>query len=77
MSHEAFQKADKILIYLSKDGEVGTDNLLGRAFELGETGLAFRWWIGRVMSSAFQNYPAPISVSGWDPLGFVNRKRKI
>jgi 5-formyltetrahydrofolate cyclo-ligase len=31
-----FQAADKILIYLSKDGEVGTDNLLSRAFELGK-----------------------------------------
>jgi 5-formyltetrahydrofolate cyclo-ligase len=36
LSHKEFQKADKILIYLSKDGEVGTDNLLGRAFELGK-----------------------------------------
>ena len=36
LSHKAFQKADKILIYLSKDGEVGTDNLLGHAFELGK-----------------------------------------
>lgn len=34
--HKEFQKADRILIYLSKDGEVGTDNLLGRAFELGK-----------------------------------------
>jgi 5-formyltetrahydrofolate cyclo-ligase len=31
-----FQTAGKILIYLSKDGEVSTDNLLGRAFELGK-----------------------------------------
>jgi 5-formyltetrahydrofolate cyclo-ligase len=31
-----FQAADKILIYLSKDGEVGTDSLLSRAFELGK-----------------------------------------
>lgn len=36
LSHKEFQKADKILIYLSKDGEVGTENLLGRAFELGK-----------------------------------------
>jgi 5-formyltetrahydrofolate cyclo-ligase len=36
LSHKEFQKADRILIYLSKDGEVGTDNLLGRAFELGK-----------------------------------------
>ena len=36
LNHEQFQKADKILIYLSKDGEVVTDNLLGRAFELGK-----------------------------------------
>jgi 5-formyltetrahydrofolate cyclo-ligase len=36
LNHKEFQKADKILIYLSKDGEVGTDNLLGRAFELGK-----------------------------------------
>ena len=36
LSREEFQKADKILIYLSKDGEVGTDNLMGRAFELGK-----------------------------------------
>ena len=36
LSRKEFQEADKILIYLSKDGEVGTDNLLGRAFELGK-----------------------------------------
>ncbi len=36
LSHKEFQKADKILIYLSKDGEVSTDDLLGRAFELGK-----------------------------------------
>jgi 5-formyltetrahydrofolate cyclo-ligase len=36
LSREEFQKADRILIYLSKDGEVDTDNLLGRAFELGK-----------------------------------------
>jgi 5-formyltetrahydrofolate cyclo-ligase len=34
LNHKEFQKAGKILIYLSKDGEVATDNLLGRAFEL-------------------------------------------
>jgi 5-formyltetrahydrofolate cyclo-ligase len=31
-----FQAADKILIYLSKEGEVSTDSLLDRAFELGK-----------------------------------------
>lgn len=36
LKHKEFQKAKKILIYLSKEGEVGTDNLLGRAFELGK-----------------------------------------
>jgi 5-formyltetrahydrofolate cyclo-ligase len=36
LSRKEFQKADKVLIYLSKDGEVGTDELLGRAFELGK-----------------------------------------
>jgi len=36
LKRREFQKADKILIYLSKDGEVGTDNLLGLAFELGK-----------------------------------------
>lgn len=36
LNHKEFQKAEKILIYLSKDGEVGTDNLLGRAIELGK-----------------------------------------
>ena len=36
LNHKEFQKADKILIYLSKDGEVSTDDLLGRAFELGK-----------------------------------------
>ncbi len=36
LNHKEFQKADKILIYLSKDGEVDTDDLLGRAFELGK-----------------------------------------
>jgi len=36
LSHKSFQSAHKILIYLSKDGEVDTDKLLGRAFELGK-----------------------------------------
>ena len=36
LSHKEFQNADRILIYLSKDEEVGTDNLLGRALELGK-----------------------------------------
>jgi 5-formyltetrahydrofolate cyclo-ligase len=36
LRRKEFQTADKILIYLSKDGEAGTDNLLGRAFELGK-----------------------------------------
>ncbi|MCG8608692.1 hypothetical protein MJD09_27360, partial [bacterium] len=36
LKHKEFHKADKILVYLSKDGEVGTDDLLGRAFELGK-----------------------------------------
>ena len=36
LSHKEFQKADRVLIYLSKDEEVGTDNLLGRALELGK-----------------------------------------
>lgn len=36
LSHKEFQKADKVLIYLSKDEEVGTDNLLDRAFDLGK-----------------------------------------
>lgn len=36
LNHPEFQKADEILVYLSKDGEVGTDNLLSRAFELGK-----------------------------------------
>ena len=36
LNYREFQKADKILIYLSMDGEVGTDDLLGRAFELGK-----------------------------------------
>jgi 5-formyltetrahydrofolate cyclo-ligase len=36
LSRKEFQKADKILIYLSKEGEVGTNDLLGRAFELGK-----------------------------------------
>jgi 5-formyltetrahydrofolate cyclo-ligase len=36
LSYKEFQKAGQILIYLSKDGEVGTDDLLGRAFELGK-----------------------------------------
>jgi 5-formyltetrahydrofolate cyclo-ligase len=36
LSRKEFQRADKILIYLSKDGEVGTNDLLGRAFELGK-----------------------------------------
>ena len=36
LSRKEFLKADKILIYLSKEGEVGTNDLLGRAFELGK-----------------------------------------
>jgi len=36
LSCKEFQAADKILIYLSKDEEVSTDSLLGRAFELGK-----------------------------------------
>ena len=36
LNHKEFLEADKILIYLSKDGEVSTDYLLGRAFELGK-----------------------------------------
>ena len=36
LQHKSFQSAHKILIYLSKDGEVDTNNLLGRAFELGK-----------------------------------------
>ena len=36
IGRKEFQAADRILIYLSKDGEVGTDHLLGRAFELGK-----------------------------------------
>ena len=36
MGRKEFQAADRILIYLSKDGEVDTDHLLGRAFELGK-----------------------------------------
>ena len=36
LSLKEFQSADKILIYLSKEGEVGTHDLLGRAFELGK-----------------------------------------
>ena len=36
IGRKEFQTADRILIYLSKDGEVGTDHLLGRAFELGK-----------------------------------------
>jgi 5-formyltetrahydrofolate cyclo-ligase len=36
LSHKEFQKADKVLIYLSGDGEVITDSLLDRAFELGK-----------------------------------------
>ena len=36
VGRKEFQKADRILVYLSKDGEVCTDNLLDRAFELGK-----------------------------------------
>jgi len=36
LSRKEFQKADRILIYLSRDGEVSTDNLLDRAFKLGK-----------------------------------------
>ncbi|MDH5457186.1 MAG: 5-formyltetrahydrofolate cyclo-ligase [Nitrospinota bacterium] len=36
IGRKEFQTANRILIYLSKDGEVGTDHLLGRAFELGK-----------------------------------------
>ncbi len=36
LSRKEFQAADKVLIYLSKEGEVDTDNLLDRAFELGK-----------------------------------------
>jgi 5-formyltetrahydrofolate cyclo-ligase len=36
IGRKEFQTADRILIYLSKVGEVGTDHLLGRAFELGK-----------------------------------------
>ena len=36
VGRKEFQAAGKILIYLSKDGEVGTDNLLVRAFEFGK-----------------------------------------
>jgi len=36
VDRKEFRAAGKILIYLSKDGEVSTDNLLGRAFELGK-----------------------------------------
>ena len=36
LSRKEFQAADKILIYLSQDEEVGTDSLLGRALELGK-----------------------------------------
>ncbi len=36
LKHKEFRKADKILIYLSRDGEVVTDELLGQAFELGK-----------------------------------------
>ena len=36
LGREEFQKADRVLVYLSKEGEVGTDHMLGRAFELGK-----------------------------------------
>ena len=36
IGRKEFQTANRILIYLSKDGEVDTDHLLGRAFELGK-----------------------------------------
>ena len=36
IGRKEFQAADRILIYLSKDGEVGTDHLFDRAFELGK-----------------------------------------
>jgi 5-formyltetrahydrofolate cyclo-ligase len=36
IGHREFQSAEKVLIYLSKDGEVCTDDLLDRAFELGK-----------------------------------------
>ena len=36
LSRKEFQTAEKILIYLSKDEEVGTDSLMGRALELGK-----------------------------------------
>lgn len=36
LSRREFEKADKVLIYLSGNGEVITDDLLGRAFELGK-----------------------------------------
>ena len=36
IGRKEFQTANRILIYLSKDGEVGTDHLLGRAFEMGK-----------------------------------------
>lgn len=36
LSRKEFQKAGKVLIYLSGDGEVVTDTLLDRAFELGK-----------------------------------------
>ena len=36
LNHKSFQRADKILVYLSSEGEVNTDVLLGRSFELGK-----------------------------------------